>query len=59
MCEWEALASDTKMILAGVEPKEFTPGNRPRKQVFDIGWDRHSLKKTLVDFLDGIGVEWQ
>jgi len=59
MCEWEALAADTKMIIAGVEPKEFVPGNRPRKQVFDIGWDRHSLKKTLVDFLDGIGVEWQ
>lgn len=58
MAEWEALACGVPMRLIGVPNKEFVPSRDPREDVFAMGWDRPSVKRTWEEFLRLRGVRW-
>lgn len=58
MAEWEAMACDIPFEFFGNEHREFIPSKHPRDDVFDLNWDRASVKKKWENFFDERGVKW-
>ena len=52
MTEWEALASNLPFIIQNNVEKDFLPGQNPREQVFEYGWDRYSTKAQWVEYIE-------
>lgn len=51
MMEWEAMSCNLPVVNVGHPDREFTPGDSPRHDVLDRGWDRHTAKKTWLEYL--------
>jgi glycosyltransferase involved in cell wall biosynthesis len=51
LVEWEALASGCVLVDASDIRREYDGGNDPRRDVFEIGWDRHAVKKKWEELL--------
>ena len=58
MSEWEAMACNIPFIIIEGQKREFYPSDNPRDDVFNMGWDRHSVKKQWKDFFLQRGVKW-
>jgi hypothetical protein len=58
MAEWEVMSCNATIILAGGKQREFNLSSSPRDDVFKLGWDRDSVKKTWEKFLLGRGITW-
>ena len=58
MSEWEAMACNIPFIIIEGLKREFYPSDNPRDDVFNMGWDRHSVKKQWKDFFLQRGVKW-
>lgn len=58
MVEWEAMACNLEMRILGEVEKDFVPSDRPREDVFELGWDRGSAKRAWVDYLTRKGIAW-
>jgi glycosyltransferase involved in cell wall biosynthesis len=59
MVEWEAMACDLPIRLIDENlPKDFVLSSHPREDVFRLGWDRGSAKKTWQRYLEARGVSW-
>lgn len=56
MAEWEAMACDIPMKLIGEQAKEFMPSENPRDDLFDLGWDRPSVKKKWEVLFEERGI---
>lgn len=58
MTEWEAMATNIPFKFFGNTEREFYPSNNSRDDVFAMGWDRKSVKKTWIEFFKRKGVKW-
>jgi len=55
MWEWEAMACNlSPRFLDDPRVKDFMPGDHPRIDIFDRGWDRRNAKKIWADYLKGM-----
>lgn len=51
MLEWEAMACNLPVVNVGHPEREFCPSKEPRRDVFDLGWDRASARRTWLEYL--------
>jgi glycosyltransferase involved in cell wall biosynthesis len=58
MVEWEAMACNVPIIIAGDTQREFDVGSNPRDAVFRFGWDRKTVKNTWEKYLGERGIQW-
>lgn len=52
MLEWEAMATNLRVVNVGHPHREFKPPRNPRHRVLDLGWDRHTARATWLEYLD-------
>lgn len=52
LADWEALASDCIPVEVGVERSPQIWHREPRRQVFDLGWDRRSVESRWRQILE-------
>lgn len=57
MIEWEAMACNLKVINITGFDKDFSPSRNPRDDIFKLGWDRKTVKKTWEKYLTDRGVK--
>lgn len=57
MSEWEALASNLPFVVLENITKDFVPSMNPRKQVFELGWDRKTAKKRWIEYINKFNKE--
>jgi glycosyltransferase involved in cell wall biosynthesis len=58
MAEWEAMACNVPVVPVGGAKREFDISENPRDDVFRLGWDRITVKKTWERFMLERGVQW-
>ncbi len=58
MIEWEAMTCNLPIIIPDGKQKDFVPSANPREDVFRLGWDRASTKRTWASYLRDRGVTW-
>lgn len=51
MTEWEAMACNLPMTIPSGIQKDFVPSANPRDDIFRLGWDRASAKKTWLNYI--------
>lgn len=54
LVEWEALAANLPAVVIGGVGRDFVPGQNPRDQIFDKGWDRDSALVTWIDYINDL-----
>lgn len=52
LVEWEAMACNTPLLILDGMEKDFVPSANPRDDVFRLGWDRHTAKKTWLNYIN-------
>lgn len=58
MSEWEAMAANMKFEYFGNADREFYPPVNSRDAVFEMGWDRKSVKDKWIEFFKEKGIKW-
>ena len=58
MAEWEAMATDIPFVFYGNAEREFVPSEHPRNDVFNLKWDRKSVKQRWINFMKENGIKW-
>lgn len=51
MIEYEGMSCNLKQRKIVNIEKDFDAGNNPRDKIFEMNWDRQSLKKTWNDYI--------
>lgn len=52
MIEWEALSCNLPLVILDGMQKDFVPSANPRDDIFRLGWDRHTAKKTWLNYIE-------
>jgi len=52
MSEWEAMACNTPLVILDGMQKDFVPSPTPRDDIFRLGWDRPTAKKTWLNYIN-------
>ncbi len=58
MAEWEAMACNIPFVILGNKEREFIPKTNPRDTLFEMEWDRKTVKTIWEKFFIEKGVEW-
>lgn len=58
MAEWEAMSCNIPFLIIWNNDREFIPSNNPRNDVFNLWWDRLSLKTKWENYFLKLWVKW-
>lgn len=51
LVEWEAMACNLQVVNEWGLEKDFVPGDNPRNQLIEMGWDRRAVKRAWEKYL--------